>query len=64
MDIKKMKQCAPLLPEPGNIIALDLIAEVERLLAMLEARNKFDKIKPQDEHQAAIERSQEYGVEP
>lgn len=32
-----MRACAPLLPEPGNEVVLELLDEIERLRAVFEA---------------------------
>lgn len=38
-QLQKIKNSAPLLPEPGDIVVLDLIAEIERLRELLEDRH-------------------------
>ena len=40
IDAKKMRACAPLLPEPGNEVVLELLDEIERLRAVLEAAKR------------------------
>lgn len=35
----RMKNCVPLLPEPGDKVALELITEIERLRQLLEERH-------------------------